>query len=85
MTFAVQYSNKFLRDLKQAKKRKLDTALLRDVIEKLRTGQKLEQKHHDHPLSGDYAGYRECHVQPDWLLVYKIQMDVMILTLGRVD
>ena len=69
--------------MKQAKKRKLDTTLLRGIIEKLRTGQTLDRKHHDHQLSGDYAGYRECHIQPDWLLVYKIEMNIMTLTLMR--
>ncbi|MBQ1462251.1 MAG: type II toxin-antitoxin system YafQ family toxin [Selenomonas sp.] len=83
MTFDVQYTNRFLKDLKLAKKRKLNTNLLRDVIEKLRTGQKLDNKYHDHQLSGDYANYRECHIQPDWLLVYKIEMGIMTLTLMR--
>ena len=68
MIFNVQYSNKFLKDIKLAKKRKLNMSILHDVIEQLRTGQKLDKKHRDHQLTGDYAGYRECHIQPDWLL-----------------
>lgn len=83
MIFNVQYSNKFLKDIKLAKKRKLNMSLLHDIIEQLRTGQKLDKKHRDHQLSGDYAGYRECHIQPDWLLVYKIENNIMTLTLMR--
>ena len=83
MIFNVQYSNKFLKDIKLAKKRKLNMSILHDVIEQLRTGQKLDKKHRDHQLTGDYAGYRECHIQPDWLLVYKIEQNIMTLTLMR--
>lgn len=54
-------------------------SLLHDVIEQLRTGQKLEKKHRDHQLTGDY----ECHIQPDCLLVYKIENNIMPLTLMR--
>ncbi len=83
MTLKVQYSNKFLKDIKLAKKRHLNTSLLHDVIEMLRTGQKLPEKYHDHPLSGNYAKYRECHIMPDWLLIYKIEQDILTLTLAR--
>ena len=64
MTYGVRYTNKFLKDVRLAKKRQLDTSLLHDIVEKLRTGQKLDEKHHDHQLSGDYAGIRfiwTCH------------------------
>lgn len=83
MTYGVRYTNKFLKDVRLAKKRQLDTSLLHDIVEKLRTGQKLDENHHDHQLSGDYAGYRECHIQPDWLLVYKQDKKILILTLMR--
>lgn len=83
MTLKVQYSNKFLKDIKLAKKRHLNTSLLHDVIEMLRTGQKLPEKYHDHPLSGNYAKYRECHIMPGWLLIYKIEQDILTLTLAR--
>ena len=82
MIFNVQYSNKFLKDIKLAKKENL-TCHYCMIIEQLRTGQKLDKKHRDHQLSGDYAGYRECHIQPDWLLVYKIENNIMTLTLMR--
>ena len=83
MIYNVQYSNKFKKDIKLAKKRHLNTDLLHEVIELLRTGQKLQKEYHDHQLSGDYANYRECHIAPDWLLIYKIEDDTLTLLLAR--
>lgn len=83
MIYNVQYSNKFKKDVKLAKKRHLNTDLLHEVIELLRTGQKLPKEYHDHQLSGDYANYRECHIAPDWLLIYKIENDTLKLLLAR--
>ena len=50
---------------------------------KLANGEPLDDKHHDHALSGDWIGHRECHILPDWLLVYRIEDDVLVLTLTR--
>ena len=66
------FSNRFKRDLKLLAKRGLDLDLLDEVIEKLRKRQPLDKKYKDHSLTGDYAGFRECHVLPDWLLIYRI-------------
>ena len=63
-------SNRFLKDLRLAKKRGLDLSSLEEVVNKLANQEKLDEKYHDHPLSGDYSDFRECHIKPDWLLVY---------------
>ena len=56
-------------------------SLLHDIIEKIRNGVVLEEKNKDHELKGKYEGFRECHIQPDWLLIYLLEDDVLILTL----
>lgn len=79
----IKTTSKFRKDLKQAKKKGLNTALLQDVVDKLAAGKKLDEKHHDHALVGEWVTFRECHIQPDWLLIYKISGDALILTLTR--
>ena len=74
----VKYSSKFKKGLKLAG---LDISLLENVVEKLRNRIPLEQKYQDHSLKGKMSKYRECHIQPDWLLVYLIQEDILVLTL----
>lgn len=83
MKLKVQFYTQFKRDVKLAKKRNLDMSLLKNVVDKLSEGKKLEAKYRDHMLTGDYAGYRECHLQSDWLLVYKIVNDTLTLVLAR--
>lgn len=56
-------------------------SLIKTVIDDLAAGKKLNEKYHDHELSGNYAGYRECHILPDWLLVYKLVGDTLTLVL----
>ncbi len=63
------------------KKRRLDISLLDDVVDTLRQGKILEEKYHDHELKGKLKGFRECHIQPDWLLIYLIEDDILTLTL----
>lgn len=65
-------SNKFKKDLKLAHKRGFNISLLTEVVNKLARGEKLEPKYQDHPLIGDYEDFRECHIQSDWLLIYRI-------------
>ena len=79
----LQFYTQFKRDLKLAKKRHFNIELLKNIVSKLRQGQKLEQKYCDHALTGKYIGYRECHIMPDWLLVYKIENDTLTLVLAR--
>jgi mRNA interferase YafQ len=58
-------------------------ALLQKVVDDLAMGKKLDERHHDHALVGEWVTFRECHIQPDWLLIYKISGDALILTLTR--
>lgn len=64
-------------------KRNYDMDLLDDIVNKLQNEEKLDDKNRDHALGGSWAGYRECHIQPDWLLVYKISNEQLILLLIR--
>ena len=67
------YTNPFKRDYKLQQKRHKDLNLLNDVMMALVKEDPLPAKNHDHPLQGDYKNYRECHIEPDWLLIYKIE------------
>jgi mRNA interferase YafQ len=81
MIYEVKWTGKFKKSFKLAEKRGLDMSLLHDIIEKIRNGVVLEEKNKDHELKGKYEGFRECHIQPDWLLIYLLEDDVLILTL----
>lgn len=63
------------------KKRGMDLTLLDEVVDKLRQGITLDEKYKDHVLKGEYAGFHECHIKPDWLLIYLIDNDILTLTL----
>lgn len=76
-------SNRFKKDLKMAKKRGYDLNLLNDVVEKLARQEPLPKKNRDHSLTGDFIGFRECHIQPDWLLIYRVNDEELILFLSR--
>ena len=76
-------SNKFKKDLKLAVKRGYDIKLLENVVNRLANEETLEPKYRDHTLSGDYSGFRECHITPDWLLVYQVINDELVLFLSR--
>lgn len=77
------WTNQFKKDYKAAIKRHLNIDLLDDIIRKLSSGETLPEKNRDHALTGNWSGHRECHIQPDWLLVYRIEDDVLVLTLAR--
>lgn len=64
-------------------KRHLNIELLDEIIRILSRGESLPEKNKDHALKGNWVGHRECHIQPDWLLVYRIDDDVLVLTLSR--
>ena len=81
--FTIKHTTQFKRDYKLAKRRNLNLDLLKDIVTKLANGESLEEKYKDHSLSGDRTGHRECHILPDWLLVYRIEDDVLVLTLTR--
>jgi mRNA interferase YafQ len=84
MKYEVKFTTQFKKDLKLAKKQGKDTEKLFEVIEKLANGEQLEEKYRDHDLTGIYKGCRECYVEPDWLLVYVVADDVLVLMLYRV-
>ena len=73
--YNIRPTTKFQKDLKRVKKRGFDISLLTDIIKKLAAGEPLPEKNRDHQLSGDYAGCRECHITPDWLLIYEVDGD----------
>ena len=79
----LQVTTQFKKDYKKCEKRGLDMKLLQDVLGMLLNEQPLPDKHHDHALTGNYSGFRECHIMPDWLPIYMIQKDVLILTASR--
>ena len=81
MKYDLVLTGKFKKGLKLAKKRELNIKLLEDIVGKLQNGIPLEEKHRDHELKGKFKGFRECHIQPDWLLMYLIEDDVLVLTL----
>lgn len=76
-------SNWFKKDLKLAIRRGYRIELLEAVVNQLAAGKALAEKHRDHLLTGDYGGYRECHITPDWLLVYQVRENELILFLAR--
>lgn len=81
--YTVKPTSQFKKDYKLAMKRCLDISLLEDIIAKLALGESLPEKNRDHALSGNWNGYRECHILPDWLLIYKLEDNILILTLAR--
>ena len=81
--FSLKLTKRYLRDLKLARKRGMDESLLNEIIGKLLNDEPLPAKNHDHQLHGDYEGYRECHITPDWLLIYQIHENVLVLELTR--
>lgn len=83
MKYEVKPSNQFKKDLKLAAKRGYKIELLTEIIKKLANGEALEPKYKDHQLSGNFGFYRECHIQPDWLLIYQIDGEQLILLLSR--
>lgn len=83
MKYEVKFTSQFKKDLKLAKKQNRNLGKLFEVVEILAAGQALDKRYHDHELSGKLAGTRECHIEPDWLLVYEYVDDVLVLMLYR--
>ncbi|MCF0116480.1 MAG: type II toxin-antitoxin system YafQ family toxin [Bacilli bacterium] len=76
-------SNQFKKDLKAAQKRGKELAKLKKVIETLQKEEPLPEKNKDHSLTGKYKDFHECHIEPDWLLIYRIEHDSLLLFLMR--
>ena len=83
MKYEIRPTTKFQKDLKRAQKRGCNIDLLTAVIKKLANGEPLPVKNRDYALSGIYEGCRECHIEPDWLLIYEIADQELILYLTR--
>lgn len=81
--YTVKPTNKFQKDLKRIQKRGYDISLLTDIIKRLANGDELPDRNKDHSLSGNYSGYRECHITSDWLLIYEIDNGELYLYLTR--
>ncbi len=79
----IRYSSKFKKDYKTIIRRGYNPKLLEDVLNILCNEQQLPEKYKDHALFGNYGGHRECHITPDWLLIYKIEHDILTLSLTR--
>lgn len=81
--YIVKTTTQFKKDYKLAIKRGLKIGLLKDIVATLAMGKTLPEKNKDHALTGNWVGHRECHILPDWLLIYRIEDDVLVLTLTR--
>ena len=81
--YTVKFTTVFRKDYKKAKKRRLPLEKLKEVVDLLVMGQPLPERNRDHALTGDWVGHRECHIQPDWLLIYRVEEDVLVLTMTR--
>ena len=79
----IDYTVKFKKDYKRIKKQGKDLGKLKDALTRLANQEKLPESMHDHILSGNYKGHRECHIEPDWLLIYLIDEGELILTATR--
>ena len=84
MKYEVRFTNQFKNDIKLAQKQGKDIEKLFSVVDILASGESLPVKFRDHDLTGDYKGCRECHIEPDWLLVYEKDNGLLILMLNRV-
>ncbi len=78
-----RYTTQFKKDYKAIVKRGYKISLLEEIIKLLCDEQPLPEKNRDHALTGSFSGFRECHIQPDWLLIYKTEQEILTLTLTR--
>jgi mRNA interferase YafQ len=83
MNLKIKWTTQFKKDYKMAMRRHLKIELLDTIVRMLSKGEALPVKNRDHALTCDWAGQRECHIQPDWLLVYRMESDILVLTLLR--
>lgn len=83
MTLKIAWTAAFKKDYRRAQRRHLDMERLDDIIRALSRAETLPEQYKDHPLTGQWKGHRECHIQPDWLLIYRVEDDVLVLTLAR--
>ncbi len=81
--YEMRFTSAMKKDMKRIVKRHYDLNLFAEVVEKLANGQPLEEKYCDHALEGNWKDHRELHIRPDWLLIYQIKNDILILELSR--
>ena len=81
--YEIKNTTQFKKDYKLARRRGLNMDLLKDVVTRLANGEPLDPRHKDHPLSGEWSGHRECHIQPYWLMIYRYENDILVLALTR--
>ena len=81
--YHIRWTNQYKKDVKLAKKRNYNISELLDVVKKLSFGLPLEEKYKDHALEGNWKNHRELHIRPDWLLIYQIKDDILVLELTR--
>ena len=84
MRYEIKPTSRFKKDVKLAKKQKKNLDEMYDVIDTLAKGEKLDPKYKDHGLEGKFKGCRECHIEPNWLLMYEYIDDTLVLVLNRV-
>ena len=82
MKYAVRITSRYKKSLKKMLKRGKDIKKISAVVRMLANGETLSPQFHDHALVGDLIGFRDCHIENDWVLIYKIQNDILILTLA---
>ena len=83
MTYVVRHTSAFKRDYKLMMRRHLPVEKLQAVVSKLANGEELPPENHDHPLIGNCVNHRDCHIAPDWLLIYQIHENILVLELTR--
>ena len=81
--YTIKFTNAYKKSYKRIKKRGYDLSLLNDVVDMLRRGMELPEQYRDHILQGEYKGFHECHIKPDWLLIYKVYSGRLVLGLIR--
>lgn len=79
----IKFHNLFKKDIKRIRKRGYNLKLLENIVQKLANEERLPSSNKDHALVGDYEGFRECHITPDWILVYRKNKEELILLLSR--
>ena len=81
--YQLDFTTSFSKDLKRIKKRGYDLSLMNEVVNLLKNGEPLPEKYKDHALTGNWKGFRDCHIQPDWILVYRVYQNKLLLVLSR--
>ena len=81
--YKVDFTTAFSKDLKRIKKRGYNLSLINEIVTQLADGKPLPEKCKDHPLTGNWKGFRDCHITPDWVLVYRIYNNKLLLVLTR--